>query len=84
MSKKPVGLSQELAPSFSVMFTVVLAEIQISGRRVLTHFLLAWSLSGSSNKLTAMLKDNSHESTILPRLRRLKVTLIINDSCLTV
>ena len=82
MCQEPVGLSQELTPFFSVTFTVVLAEIQISGKRVLTPFLLKWGLSGSSNKLT-VLKNNSHESITLPRLRGLKVNLIINDSYVT-
>lgn len=58
---------------FFVVITVVLAEIQISGKRVLTLFFLKRGLSGSPDKLTRLLKNNSRESRMLPRLRGLKV-----------
>lgn len=72
-------MSQELALFSFVMFAVVLAEEQICGKRVLTPLILKWVLSGSSDRLTTLLKSNSHASTMLPRLRGLKVSLVIND-----
>lgn len=72
-------MSQELALFSFVMFTMVLAEEQIGGKRVLTPLILKWVLSGSSDRLTTLLKSNSRASTMLPRLRGLKVSLVIND-----